>query len=381
MKQTGPIAAPADEEFAFTLTGDSGYTDTVKAKAGAAAQFKEIEFTEPGTYEFTITETEGTTPYMSYDKAAHRLVVTVTEKTDGTLAASAKYDGADSLTITNEYHEFVAYAPEVTKKIDGANVPTDKTFTFELKADPETADAPLPEKDKQMASVKDEGTAKFGAIEFSRAGTYKYILTEKNGGERGFTYDTAEHKLTVTVTKNAAGLLEAAAKYDGEDSLTITNKYKKPSSGGGGTVTPDPKPTPDPDKPTDPDQPSNPDKPSQPDKPVPPHYPIDKAPDPNKPDAPDTIIIDDGEIPKGEFHIKENPDGTFEYVDEDDVPLSEWLEEIEDEDVPTGSAQPEQPSRGPRTGTPLSIPMMLLIALVCAAGAAALTLFEKKKFR
>ena len=114
---------------------------------------------------------------------------------------------------------------------------------------------------------------------------------------------------------------------------------------------------------------------------MPPHYPIDKAPDPNEPDAPDTIIIDDGEIPKGEFHIKENPDGTFEYVDEDDVPLSEWLEEIEDEDVPTGSAQPEQSSRGPRTGTPLSIPMMLLIALVCAAGAAALTLFEKKKFR
>lgn len=382
VKQTGPIAAPADEEFAFTLENAAKtYTDTVKAKAGAAAQFKEIEFTEPGTYEFTITETEGTTPYMSYDKTAHKLVVTVTENTDGTLAASAKYDGADSLTVTNEYHEFVVYAPEVTKKIDGANVPKDKTFTFELKADPETADAPLPEKDKQTASVKDEGTAKFGAIEFNKAGTYKYILTEKNGGERGFTYDTAEHKLTVTVTKNAAGLLEAAAKYDGEDSLTITNKYKKPSSGGGGTVTPDPKPIPDPDKPTDPDQPSNPDKPSQPDKPVPPHYPIDKAPDPNKPDAPDTIIIDDGEIPKGEFHIKENPDGTFEYVDEDDVPLSEWLEEIEDEDVPTGSAQPEQPSRGPRTGTPLSIPMMLLIALVCAAGAAALTLFEKKKFR
>ena len=396
VKQTGPIAAPADEEFAFTLTGDSGYTDTVKAKAGAAAQFREIEFTGPGTYEFTITETEGTTPYMSYDKTAHKLVVTVTENTDGTLAASAKYDGADGLTVTNEYHEFVAYTPEVTKKIDGANVPKDKTFTFELKADPETADAPLPERDKQTASVKDEGVAKFGAIEFSKAGTYKYILTEKNGGERGFTYDTAEHKLTVTVTKNAAGLLEAAAKYDGADSLTITNKYRKPSSGGGGTVTPDPKPTPDPDKPTpdpdkptpdpdkptpDPVQPSNPDKPSQPDKPTPPHYPIDKVPDPNDPDAPDPIIIDDEKIPTSEFHIKENPDGTFEYVDEDGVPLSEWIEKIEDEDVPTGPAQPEQPSRGPRTGTPLSIPMMLLIALVCAAGAAALTLFEKKKFR
>ena len=403
VKQTGPIAAPADEEFAFTLTGDSGYTDTVKAKAGAAAQFQEIEFTGPGTYEFTITETEGTTPYMSYDKTAHKLVVTVTENTDGTLAASAKYDGADSLTVTNEYHEFVAYTPAVTKKIDGANVPKDKTFTFELKADPETADAPLPERDKQTASVKDEGVAKFGAIEFSKAGTYKYILTEKNGGERGFTYDTAEHKLTVTVTKNAAGLLEAAAKYDGADSLTITNKYRKPSSGGGGTVTPTPKPTPDPDKPTpdpdkptpdpdkptpdpdkptpDPAQPSNPDKPSQPDKPTPPHYPIDKVPDPNDPDAPDPIIIDDEKIPTSEFHIKENPDGTFEYVDEDGVPLSEWIEKIEDEDVPTGPAQPEQPSRGPRTGTPLSIPMMLLIALVCAAGAAALTLFEKKKFR
>ena len=403
VKQTGPIAAPANEEFAFTLTGDSGYTDTVKAKTGAAAQFREIEFTGPGTYEFTITETEGTTPYMSYDKTAHKLVVTVTENTDGTLAASAKYNGADSLTVTNEYHEFVACTPEVTKKIDGANVPKDKTFTFELKADPETADAPLPERDKQTASVKDEGMAKFGAIEFSKAGTYKYILTEKNGGERGFTYDTAEHKLTVTVTKNAAGLLEAAAKYDGADSLTITNKYRKPSSGGGGTVTPNPKPTPDPDKPTpdpdkptpdpdkptpdpdkptpDPVQPSNPDKPSQPDKPTPPHYPIDKVPDPNDPDAPDPIIIDDEKIPTSEFHIKENPDGTFEYVDEDDVPLSEWIERIEDEDVPNGPAQPEQPSRGPRTGTPLSIPLMLLIALVCAAGAAALTLFEKKKFR
>ena len=40
------------------------------------------------------------------------------------------------------------------------------------------------------------------------------------------TYDTTPHKVVVTVTKDADNKLVAVAKYDGEDSLVITNTYE-----------------------------------------------------------------------------------------------------------------------------------------------------------
>lgn len=315
---------------------------------------------------------------------------------DGQLIAEAMYYGkdnavsSDALTITNRYHRFTTFEPKVTKQVVGSSAP-EETFTFKLEAE---NGAPMPAKAETTA--KDGETASFGSIEYTEPGVYSYTITEVAGTTPHLTYDTAKHKLTVTVQENADGTLSASALYDGDKpALTIVNTYSRPTSGGGGGGSTKPskpdQPT-EPDKPTEstnpdqPTEPTEPDKPAEPETPTvpdnpqtPPHYPVDRVPDANDPDSPDTIIIDDGNTPPGEFHREKEPDGTFIYIDDDGIPLGTLLEELAENKTPTDTAkQPTQTSSIPKTGTPWSTPMLLLIALLCAGGAVLSYWVEKK---
>ena len=76
-----------------------------------------------------------------------------------------------------------------------------------------------------------EGNVSFN-VEYNKAGTYTYTISEvvpedaENNVKDHITYDTAEHRVTVTVT-NGEGKLDTAVTYD-KDPLTpptFTNKY------------------------------------------------------------------------------------------------------------------------------------------------------------
>ena len=220
------------DELAFTLApvtegapmpAKGGETATATEDA-PLAKFGEIEFTEAGTYEYTITETNGGADGVAYDITAHKVVVTVTKADDETnaLTAEVTYDGADSLTVTNTFTPVKA-APEVTKAIN--MWPEGEEFSFTLAA---VGDAPMPAKGGETATATaDAPLAKFGEIEFTAAGTYEYTITETAGEAGGVTYDTTAHKVTITVTKadDETNALSAKVTYDGADSLTVTNTY------------------------------------------------------------------------------------------------------------------------------------------------------------
>ena len=108
-------------------------------------------------------------------------------------------------------------------------------FSFELK-DAEG-------KVLQTVTNDAEGNVSF-PIEYNKADTYTYTISEvvPKGAEGNvkdhITYDTAEHKVTVTVT-NGNGKLNTTVTYDGADpttSPTFTNKYSTtlPEAGGAG---------------------------------------------------------------------------------------------------------------------------------------------------
>lgn len=128
--------------------------------------------------------------------------------------------------------------PPVKKVVTG-NPDTPGSFTFTLTpADPAF---PMPEGSsdgKKEATVSGAGAYEFGDITFTKAGTYVYIITEKNNGQRGYSYDNASYTVTYVVTDNG-GRLEAARaiKRNGQaaDDVVFTNDYKKDgnSSGGG----------------------------------------------------------------------------------------------------------------------------------------------------
>ena len=82
-------------------------------------------------------------------------------------------------------------------------------------------------------------------VEYNKAGEYRYTISEvvpedaENNVKDHITYDTTEHKVTVTV-KNGDGNLDAAVTYDDGSSTppTFTNKYSTtlPAAGRAGTT-------------------------------------------------------------------------------------------------------------------------------------------------
>jgi len=68
-----------------------------------SVSFGTIVYDEIGTYEYTITEVQGSLLGMSYDPTPHTVIVTVTQGADYKLSATVTYDGEDQLIITNTY--------------------------------------------------------------------------------------------------------------------------------------------------------------------------------------------------------------------------------------------------------------------------------------
>ena len=83
----------------------------------------------------------------------------------------------------------------VKKVISGDTVPTtDETFTFTIAAADATDPAPLP--DETTVTITGEGEAWFGEIEYLKAGTYVYTVTEEAGSNTHYSYDDSSWTIT-----------------------------------------------------------------------------------------------------------------------------------------------------------------------------------------
>lgn len=98
----------------------------------------------------------------------------------------------------------VENAFKVQKKISGRNWMTSDAFTMTLTAQGE---APMPKGAKEGVSTielhKDAQVGNFGTIEYTKPGTYTYVITEQPGDEAALTFSKATYRVTVTVTTTA----------------------------------------------------------------------------------------------------------------------------------------------------------------------------------
>ena len=100
-------------QFSFELKGRDGKVmSTAKNAADGSVTFDALTFKQAGTYTFTVSEVDDGQAHVTYDKAAHRIVVTVgDEAADGTktgyLSAKVSYEGDANLppVFTNSYAE------------------------------------------------------------------------------------------------------------------------------------------------------------------------------------------------------------------------------------------------------------------------------------
>ena len=107
----------------------------------------------------------------------------------------------------------VENAFKVQKKISGRNWMTSDAFTMTLAAQGE---APMPKGAKDGVSTielhKDAQVGNFGTIEYTKPGTYTYVVAEQPGDETSLIFSKATYRATVTVTDDGAGKLSAKIK-------------------------------------------------------------------------------------------------------------------------------------------------------------------------
>lgn len=223
-------------EFTITPQGDAPAPSkgrTAKAtKDAQAASFGDFTFDKAGTYVYEVSEVKGSIRGVSYDDHTATVTITVTDDGKGKLVATPNVvDG----TFRNTYK-----AGEVTLSGDTA-IKGQKTltgrdmtspFSFKLAADGNYGDAVKIAEGADIASVSgaEDGEAKgfsFGAVTFTKAGTYEFSVTEQGLAPAGYTYDDHASKVTVEVTDSGDGQLAASVNYDDGDGdcCVFNNSY------------------------------------------------------------------------------------------------------------------------------------------------------------
>lgn len=250
---------PADnqKQFTFELTADEenpegaelGKATAVITGAGVPAEgdgFGAITFTRADTYRFAIRET-GTEPDgYTFDDGVWTLTVTVTDENGAlrvtgqtyTYTPAAGEDRAESTTeaeFVNTYEVTdTSYIPQAAKDLTGDETPADqqKTFRFTVEAAADNPEgAVLGSADDVSAAVTGAGTTadpeadSFGAITFTKAGVFRFIIRETDEEQPGYAYDDGYWTLTVTVEDQESRLTVTGNEYvyTGEGTAHETN--------------------------------------------------------------------------------------------------------------------------------------------------------------
>lgn len=185
-------------------------------------EFDKLTFDRAGVYTYTVTEQDGNLGGVTYDTTSH--TVTVTEDADShTLTAKTEYStengSEDGIRFTNTYQpQNVLVELTARKRLTGRELKADE-FEFELvDRDGKVIDTERNDKD---------GDIRFKPLTYGRdnngiddCGEHRYVIRERNTGEKNVTYDRTEHHVTVTVGDDLQGNLTAKVEYDPTDGKT-----------------------------------------------------------------------------------------------------------------------------------------------------------------
>ena len=185
------------------VSGQIKSGDTIALKAGGS-----VTVTVPAGTRYEVQELDSKGNLMTSEDG-----FTVADKTNpqkGTVkqATQAGFTNAYSVESTKVENAF-----KVQKKISGRNWTKADAFTMTLTGEGE---APMPDGAKDgvatIALKKDVQVGNFGTIEYTKPGTYTYVIAEQAGDETALTFSKATYRATVTVTDDGAGKLTAKTK-------------------------------------------------------------------------------------------------------------------------------------------------------------------------
>lgn len=235
-----------NDSFDFTITAQNGApmpkrngeevsSTTVKSpnsKDGDSVSFDfgQIEFTSdmvkdaPGhkrTFTYEVTENAGNLPGIQYSDNKAVVEVTVSDNGQGKLVASATTQNG---TFVNRYSSELNYTAagglNLAKTLTGRDM-TDGQFIIKITTDDEASagllglpeggrEVPMPAAEDGAQVMKSALTGDVVLTQRDAGKTYSYKVVEQGTAPSGYTYDTAERTVTITVEGDPAnGTLKA----------------------------------------------------------------------------------------------------------------------------------------------------------------------------
>ena len=224
-------------EFTFELLEDGKVVATGSNDAGGNVTFEKITYNQPGHHIYMVREVNNDLGGVTYDDQAYTVYTQIIDQGNGKLKAEhqavvqmdnefAPIEG-NKITFNNKYEAKGTTASiGAVKRLTGKDL-KDGQFTFQLKD----------ENGKVIDEAKNDkaGAISFKALEFDKAGTYKYTISEVNDKQKEIKYDTSEKAVTITVKDSGDGYLQA--QVESEKQLIFTNTFE--AAGGSGTKTGD----------------------------------------------------------------------------------------------------------------------------------------------
>ena len=176
---------------------------------------------DDGSYEYRIHQETGSIPGLTYDQSTAILTITLTtdaaqlHRTAKAQWTDSKGKKIDTAAFTNTYQAKPATVRlTAVKHLDGRGL---KAGEFDFLLQDKKGGKPA------QASNKANGTVEFPDQTLSEAGDYHYTIREAQGSLPGITYDQDTHRITVHVTDDQQGQLQAT--IDGNNP-TFTNHYQ-----------------------------------------------------------------------------------------------------------------------------------------------------------
>lgn len=227
------------DAFEFGLTSENGApmpatTTAIVRKADlddkgkAVIDFGTVEYTEPGTYVYKVSEKHAGTTIegIAYSGNVAEITVTVKPNKKGELSADVKVTSGET-----EFKNVYAADPvesSVTDQITAAKSLTGRDlaegeFSFELL---EIADKEV--KPVETVTNGADGKVTFSAIKYTEIGQHTYMLREVKGDAGGITYDDTTYTIVTTISDNGKGQLVATHELKGAKdvkSIEFKNAY------------------------------------------------------------------------------------------------------------------------------------------------------------
>lgn len=239
----GDDGAPSTEVAVSSNDATDGVTEI---------DFGSIVYTQPGQYEYKVTEERGSAGGMSYSKNVAAYRVTVRDNTEtGELEATVRLISGDR-EFVNTYDSSIPpdqlVSPHFSKVLKGREWREGDEFTFTISAKTDGAPLPVNANGEEVTSVTVHDATEaadftFGTIPFTYdmvrdgARTFVYEVREKASGISGISDDPHVATVTVTVADQGNGTMSAVVSNGSNVFTNIYSSRLDYTAAGGLSVT------------------------------------------------------------------------------------------------------------------------------------------------